>query len=62
MNFVTGLSILTNWKVKSNDSICVIIDKLTSILSDDPFKVNLDTLRLVNVITNMPVWQSGGLN
>ena len=59
MDFVTGLSILSDWKDNSYDSILVIIDKLTKMVHYEPVKVSINALGLVEVILNVVVWHYG---
>ena len=56
MNFVTGLSISTDWKRESYDSILVIVDRLTKMVHYEPVKVTIDAPGLAKVIINMIVW------
>lgn len=56
MDFITGLSILTNWKGENYDSILVIIGRLIKIFYYKPVKVIINAPRLVKLIINMIVW------
>ncbi len=42
MDFVTGLSISTEWKGDSYNSILVIVDRLTKMVNYEPVKVTID--------------------
>ena len=55
MDFVTRLSILTDWKDDSYDSILVIVDWLTKMVHYKPVKITIDAPRLVEVILNVVV-------
>ena len=55
MDFIMGLSILTNWKRESYNSTLVIIDRLTKMVHYEPIKVTIDTLALAKVILNVLV-------
>ena len=55
MDFVTRLSISTNSKGDSYDSILVIIDRLTKIVHYEPVKVTIDATEPAEVILNMVV-------
>ena len=59
MDFVTGLPILTDWKVESYDSILVIIDRFTKIVHYKPVKVIIDTSALAKVIIDVIVGHYG---
>ncbi len=59
MDFVTGLSILANWKGDSYDSILVIVDRLMKMVYYELIKVTIDTLGLAEVIINMIVHYHG---
>ena len=59
MDFVTRLSISTNWKNDNYDSILVIIDWLTKIIHYKPVKVTINALRLAKVILDVVVWHYG---
>ena len=59
MDFVTGLSISTDWKGDSYNSILVIIDRLMKMVHYEPIKVTIDALRLAKVILDMVVWHHG---
>ena len=60
MDFVTGISISTNWKGDSCDSILVIIDRLTiKMVHYKPIKISIDVTGLAEVIIDMLVWHHG---
>ena len=59
MDFITGLSISTDWKSDSYDSILVIVDWLTKIVHYKLVKVAIHALRLPKVILDMVVWHHG---
>ena len=50
-----GLSICTNWKGDSYDSILVMVDRLTKIVHYEMVKVTIDALGLAKVIFDMVV-------
>ena len=62
MDFVTGLSVLTNWKGKNYNFILVIINRLIKMVYYKPKKVTIDALGLAKVIFNEIVWHYGLLN
>ena len=62
MDFVTGLSILTDWKEDSYDSILVIIDWFTKMVHYKPVKVTIDAPGLAEVIINVVVRHHGLLD
>ncbi len=55
MDFVISLSILTNWKCKSYDSILIIVNRLTKMVHYEPVKVTVNALSLAEVIIDMVV-------
>ncbi len=59
MDFVTGLSISTNWKGDSYDSILVIVDRLTKMVLYVPVKVTIDEPGLAKVIIDVVVCHHG---
>lgn len=59
MNFVTGLSISTNWKGDSYDSIIVIVDWLTKMVHYEPVKITIDASVLAEVIIDVVVRYHG---
>lgn len=62
MDFVTGLSISTNWKGDKYDSILVIVDWLTKMVHYKLVKITIDAPRLTEVIIDVIVWHHGLLN
>ena len=62
MDFVTGLSIITNYKKNSYDSIFVIADWLIKIVNYKQVKITINALGLRKVIIIVVVWQYGLLN
>ena len=56
MDFVTGLSISTNWKRESNDSILVIVDWLIKMEYYESVKVTINTPDLAEVILDVIIW------
>ena len=62
MEFMTGLPILTNWKGESNDSIFVIVDRLTIMVHYEPVKVTIDAPGLAESIINVVVRHHGLLD
>ncbi len=59
MDFVVGLSVSTNRKDESYNSILVIIDRLTKIVYYKLVKIMIDTLGLAKVIIDMIVYHHG---
>ena len=59
MDFVTGLSIPTNWKDNSYDSILVIVDWLITIVYYELVKVTINAPELAKVIINIVVQHHG---
>ncbi len=59
MDFVTGLSVSTNWKSETYDSILVIVNWLTKMVHYKPIKVTINALALVEVIIKAVVWHHG---
>lgn len=55
MDFVIGLSISTNWKDKSYDSIFVIIDRLTKMVYYKLVKVTINAPGFAEIIINIVV-------
>ena len=53
------MSILTDWKKDSYDSILVIVDWLTKMVYYKPVKVTINALGLVEVIINVVVRHHG---
>ncbi len=62
MNFITRLSISTNWKGEIYDSILVIVDQLTKLVYYEPVKVTIDALALAKVIIKAIVQYHGSLD
>ena len=52
MDFVARLPLSTNWKGDTDNSILVIVDKLTKMVYYEQVKVTIDALSLANVILN----------
>ena len=59
IDFVTGLSILTDRKGDSYDLILVIIDQLIKMVHYEPVKVTIDALALAKVIIDVVVRHFG---
>ena len=59
MDFVTGLSISTDWKGESYDSILVIVDRLTKMVHYKPVKITIDAPGLAKVIINVVIRHHG---
>ena len=59
MDFMTGLSISTNWKGDSYDSILVIVDRLIQMVHYKPVKITINAPDLAEVIINMLVCHHG---
>ena len=55
MDFITGLSVSTNWKGESYDFILVIINRLTKLVYYELVKVIIDALGLAKVILDVVV-------
>ena len=53
MDFVTGLSVLTNWKDESYNLILVIIDRLTKIVHYKLMKIIIGAPGLAEVIIDV---------
>ena len=59
MDFVTGLSISTNWKGDSYNSILVVVDRLTKMVHYKPVKITINALGLTEIIINVVVRHHG---
>ena len=59
MDFIIRLTISTNWKGESYDSILVIVDWLMKMVHYKLVKVTIDTPGLVEVILDVIVWYDG---
>ncbi len=59
IDFVTGFTILDNWKSKSYKLILVIVDQLTKMVHYKPVKVTINALSLAKVIINMVMYHHG---
>ncbi len=55
MDFITGLSVSTNWKGENYDSILVIVDCLTKMVYYELVKVTIDIPGQAEVIINIVV-------
>ena len=55
IDFVTGLSILTDWKENIYDLILVIVNRLTKMIFYKSVKVTIDALDLAKVIINLVI-------
>ena len=55
MDFMTGISIIINWKGDTHNSILVIIYWLTKIVYHKLIKITLDITKLVEIIINVVV-------
>ena len=62
IDFVIGLSILTDWKGNSYDSILVIVNRLIKMVYYKPVKVTIDAPGLADVIINVVVRHHGLLD
>ena len=62
MDFITGLSISTNLKRNSYNSILIIVDWLIKMVYYKLVKIIINASSLVKVIYNMVVWDHGFLN
>lgn len=62
MDFVTSLSVFTNWKSKTYNSILVIIDQFIKMVYHKLVKIIIDALSLTKVIIKMVVWHHGLFN
>ncbi len=56
MDFVIGLSLSTNWKGESYNSILVIVDYLIKIVYCESIKVMINILGPVEVIINVVIY------
>ena len=59
MDFVTGLSISTNWKGNSYNSILVIIDCLTKMVHYEPVQITINALGVAEIIMDVIVGYYG---
>ena len=59
IDFVTGLSVSTNWKGETYDSILVIIDRPTKMVHYKPVRVTIDAPGLAEVIIDVVVRHHG---
>ena len=55
MDFVTGLPLFADWKGNNNDSILVIVDRLTKMVHYKPVKVTIDAPGQAEVIIDVVV-------
>ena len=55
MDFVTRLSVLTDWKSKNYDSIFVIVVKLTKMVHYKLVKITIDAPGLAEVIIDIVI-------
>lgn len=56
INFVTDLSVLTNYKDESYNSILVIVDHLTKMVHYEPIKVTINVPDSAKVIIDLVVY------
>lgn len=54
-----GLTVFTNWKKNSYNSILIIVDWLTKMVYYEPVKVTIDTPGLAEVIIDIIVQYHG---
>ena len=59
MDFVTGLPVSTDWKGDSNDSILVIVNRLTKMVYYKPFKVTINAPGFAEVLIDVVVRHHG---
>ena len=59
IDFITGLPISTDWKRDNNDSIFVIVNRLTKMINYKLVKVTIDALGLTEIIINVVVRHHG---
>ena len=59
MDFVTGLTVSTNWNGETYDSILVIVDPLPKMVHYEPVKVTIDASDLAEVIIDIIVHHDG---
>ena len=59
MDFVTGLSISTNWKRDSYDFILVIVDRLTKMVYYEPIKITINVPSLAEIIIYVVICHHG---
>lgn len=53
MDFVTSLSVFTNWNDETYNSISIIVDWLIKIVYYEPVKVTIDNSGLAEIIIKM---------
>lgn len=53
MDFITGLSILIDWKRNSYNAIFVIVNCLTKMIYYKPVKTTIDAAALEKIMINM---------
>ena len=59
MDFVTGLSISTDWKGDSYNSILVIVNSFTKMIHYKPVKITINAPGLAKVIIDVVVCHHG---
>ena len=59
IDFVTRLSVLTDWKSESNNLILVIVDRLTKMVYYKPVKITIDASDFVEVIIDIVIRHHG---
>ena len=59
MDYVTSLPLSADWKGNSNNSILVIVNRLTKMVHYEPVKVIIDAPRLAKVIIDVVVRHHG---
>ena len=62
IDFVTGLSILINWKKNNYNSILAIIDWLTKMVYYKTVKITINTPGLAEVIIDIVIYHHGLLD
>ena len=59
MDFVTRLPLFADWKSDNNDSILVIVNRLTKMVNYEPVRVTINALGLAEVIIDVVVLHHG---
>ena len=62
MDFITKLPVSTNWKSETNDSILVIVNRLTKMVYYKVIKITINSWGLVEVIIKAILRQNGLLD
>lgn len=62
MDLVTRLPISTNWKIKSYDSIIVIVNWLPKMIHYKSVKITINAINLAKVILELVIYHHGLLD